>query len=44
MIIAIMSLGLVFGNGTSAGIGEVSVFLSFALVLAFIKFFLGVWS
>ena len=35
-ISATMTLGLVFGNGTSAGIGEVSVFLSFALVLAFL--------
>jgi hypothetical protein len=33
-VIATMTLGLVFGNGTSAGIGEASVFLSFALVLA----------
>jgi hypothetical protein len=32
-IIAIMTLGLVFGNGTSAGIGEVSIFLGFALAL-----------
>ncbi len=32
-ISAIMTLGLVFGNGTSAGIGEVSIFLCFALTL-----------
>lgn len=36
MIIAIMTLGLVFGNGTSAGIDEVGVFLGFALALAFL--------
>jgi hypothetical protein len=35
-IIAIMTLGLVFGNGTSAGIGEVSIFLGFALALGFL--------
>lgn len=33
---ATITMGLVFGNGTSAGIGEVSVFLSFAFTLAFI--------
>ena len=33
---ATMTLGLMFGNGTSAGIGEISVFLSFALALAFL--------
>ena len=33
---ATMTVGLVFGNGTSAGIGEVSVFLSFSLALAFL--------
>lgn len=35
-IIGTMTLGLIFGNGTSAGIGEVSVFLGFALALAFL--------
>jgi len=29
-----MSIGLIFGNGTSAGIGEVSLFLAFALLLS----------
>jgi 4-amino-4-deoxy-L-arabinose transferase-like glycosyltransferase len=33
---ATMTLGLMFGNGTSAGIGEVSAFLGFALTLAFL--------
>jgi hypothetical protein len=32
-VIAIMALGLVSGNGTSAGISEISVFLGFALGL-----------
>ena len=31
---AIMTFGLIFGNGTSAGISEVSVFISFAFVLS----------
>jgi hypothetical protein len=35
-ISATMTLGLIFGNGTSAGIGEVSTYLSFALVLSFL--------
>jgi hypothetical protein len=33
---AIMTIGLVFGNGTSPAIGEVGIFLGFALVLAFL--------
>lgn len=35
-VIAFMTLGLVFGNGTSPDVGEVSVFLCFALALAFL--------
>lgn len=33
---ATMTLGLIFGNGTSGGIGEASVFLFFAFTLAFL--------
>jgi hypothetical protein len=32
----IMSIGLIFGNGTSAGIGEVSLFLVFALFVSLV--------
>ncbi len=33
---ATITIGLIFGNGTSAGISEVSIFLSFAYALAFL--------
>jgi hypothetical protein len=36
IVSATITIGLVFGNGTSAGISEVSVFLSFAYALAFL--------
>ena len=36
LICAVMSLGLIFGNGTSAAIGEISLYIGFALSLAFL--------
>ena len=35
-VTVVMAIGLIFGNGTSAGLSEVSVFLGFSLALAYL--------